>query len=117
LRVSGVGRDGRLIRVAGTLLHPGERERLIEVWNTPVDVEPTDQMAFFRYDDRPGVIGTIGTGSAKPVSTSPRRRSADPAAATKRSWRCPSTRSSAVTSSRTSSSGSVRPRAAGVSLT
>ena len=62
LRVSGVGRDGRLIRVAGTLLHPGERERLIEVWNTPVDVEPTDQMAFFRYDDRPGVIGTIGAG-------------------------------------------------------
>lgn len=62
LRVSGVGRDGRMIRVAGTLLHPGERERLIEVWNTPVDVEPTDQMAFFRYDDRPGVIGTIGTG-------------------------------------------------------
>jgi D-3-phosphoglycerate dehydrogenase / 2-oxoglutarate reductase len=29
-------------------------------------------MAFFRYDDRPGVIGTIGTGSARPASTSPR---------------------------------------------
>jgi D-3-phosphoglycerate dehydrogenase / 2-oxoglutarate reductase len=62
LRVSGVGRDGRHIRVAGTLQHPGDRERLVEVWNTPVDVEPTQHMAFFRYDDRPGVIGAVGTG-------------------------------------------------------
>jgi D-3-phosphoglycerate dehydrogenase / 2-oxoglutarate reductase len=62
LRVSGVGRDGRHIRVAETLQHPGDRERLVEVWNTPVDVEPTQHMAFFRYDDRPGVIGAVGTG-------------------------------------------------------
>lgn len=62
LRVSGVTRDGRPIRVAGTILHPGERERLIEVWNTPVDVEPTAHMAFFRYEDRPGIIGTVGMG-------------------------------------------------------
>lgn len=62
LRVSGITRDGRPLRVAGTLLHPGERERLIEVWNTPVDVEPTPYMAFFRYDDRPGIIGAVGTG-------------------------------------------------------
>jgi D-3-phosphoglycerate dehydrogenase / 2-oxoglutarate reductase len=62
LRVSGVTRDGRPIRVAGTILHPGHRERLIEVWNTPVDVEPTPHMAFFRYEDRPGIIGTVGTG-------------------------------------------------------
>jgi D-3-phosphoglycerate dehydrogenase / 2-oxoglutarate reductase len=62
LRVSGVGRDGRQIRVAGTLQHPGDRHRLVEVWNTPVDVEPTQHMAFFRYEDRPGVIGAVGTG-------------------------------------------------------
>jgi D-3-phosphoglycerate dehydrogenase / 2-oxoglutarate reductase len=62
LRLSGVGRDGRQIRVAGTLQHPGDRERLVEVWNTPVDVEPTAHMAFFRYEDRPGVIGAVGTG-------------------------------------------------------
>lgn len=61
LRVSGVTRDGRPIRVAGTVLQPGDRERLIEVWNTGVDVEPTPHMAFFRYQDRPGVVGTIGT--------------------------------------------------------
>jgi D-3-phosphoglycerate dehydrogenase / 2-oxoglutarate reductase len=62
LRVSGVTRDGRPIRVAGTVLQPGQRERLIEVWNTAVDVEPTRYMAFFRYEDRPGIIGTVGTG-------------------------------------------------------
>ena len=61
LRVTGMGRDGRPIRVAGTVL-PGDRERLIEVWNTPVDVEPTKHMAFFRYEDRPGIIGAVGTG-------------------------------------------------------
>jgi D-3-phosphoglycerate dehydrogenase / 2-oxoglutarate reductase len=61
LRVSGVTREGRPIRVAGTVLHPGDRERLIEVWNTPVDVEPTPYMAFFRYQDRPGVVGAVGT--------------------------------------------------------
>ena len=38
------------------------RERLIDVWNTPVDVEPTQYMCFFRYEDRPGIIGAVGTG-------------------------------------------------------
>ncbi|HEX9767506.1 MAG TPA: ACT domain-containing protein, partial [Nitriliruptorales bacterium] len=62
LRVEGTRTDGHTIRVAGTIFQPGERERLVEVWNTPVDVEPTDHMAFFRYEDRPGVIGAVGTG-------------------------------------------------------
>jgi D-3-phosphoglycerate dehydrogenase len=61
LRVRCVRRDGSVARVAGTVLQPGDRERIIEVWNTPIDVEPTPHMAFFRYDDRPGVIGAIGT--------------------------------------------------------
>ncbi len=62
LRVIGVGRDEREVRVAGAVLHPGQRERLTEVWNSPVDLEPATHMAFFRYEDRPGVIGTIGAG-------------------------------------------------------
>jgi D-3-phosphoglycerate dehydrogenase len=61
LRVRCMRRDGRVVRVAGTVLQPGDRERIIEVWDTPIDVEPTPYMAIFRYDDRPGVIGTIGT--------------------------------------------------------
>lgn len=59
IRVSGTDREGREVRVAGTLF--AGRERLVEAWNTPVDVEPAAHMAFFRYDDRPGVIGRIGS--------------------------------------------------------
>ncbi|MEX0835780.1 MAG: phosphoglycerate dehydrogenase [Nitriliruptor sp.] len=62
LRVSGLTRDGHTVRVSGTVVQPGDRERLIEVWDTPVDVEPSEHMAFFRYEDRPGVIGSVGTG-------------------------------------------------------
>jgi len=61
LRVRCIRRDGRVVRVAGTVLQPGDRERVVEFWDTPIDVEPTEHMAFFRYDDRPGVIGAIGT--------------------------------------------------------
>jgi D-3-phosphoglycerate dehydrogenase len=62
LRVSGTTSRGETLRVAGTIFQPGDRERLAEVWNTPIDVEPTANMAFFRYDDRPGVIGAVGAG-------------------------------------------------------
>jgi len=48
------------VRVAGTLVGPGDRERLVEAWGFGIDMEPTDHMAFFRYVDRPGIIGQIG---------------------------------------------------------
>jgi D-3-phosphoglycerate dehydrogenase / 2-oxoglutarate reductase len=35
-------------------------ERLVEVWGFDVDMEPTDHMVFFRYADRPGIVGLIG---------------------------------------------------------
>lgn len=61
VRVRGTDRHGRPIRVAGTVLQPAGRERIVEVWGVPVDLEPTRYMAFFRYDDRPGIIGRVGT--------------------------------------------------------
>jgi D-3-phosphoglycerate dehydrogenase / 2-oxoglutarate reductase len=61
VRVHGGDRLGRSIRVAGTVLQPAGRERIVEVWGVPVDLEPTRYMAFFRYDDRPGIIGKVGT--------------------------------------------------------
>ncbi|MEX2551354.1 MAG: phosphoglycerate dehydrogenase, partial [Nitriliruptoraceae bacterium] len=60
IRVTVHDRDGQAITVGGSL-HPAHRERLIEVWSTPVDVEPTRHMAFLRYRDRPGIIGVIGS--------------------------------------------------------
>ncbi|MPZ72317.1 MAG: phosphoglycerate dehydrogenase [Nitriliruptorales bacterium] len=55
------------IAVAGTLVGPSNRERLVEVWGFDVDMEPSDHMVFFRYWDRPGVVGLIGgrLGEAK----------------------------------------------------
>ena len=46
--------------VAGTLVGPTNRERLVEVWGFDVDMEPSAHMVFFRYSDRPGVVGLIG---------------------------------------------------------
>ena len=48
------------VAVAGTLVGPSNRERLVEVWGFDVDMEPSDHMVFFRYSDRPGVVGLIG---------------------------------------------------------
>ncbi len=46
--------------VAGTLVGPNHKPRLVQVWGFDVDMEPADHMAFFRYADRPGVVGIIG---------------------------------------------------------
>lgn len=48
------------VRVAGTVIGPGHRQRLVEVWGFDLDMEPTDHMVFWRYVDRPGVVGLIG---------------------------------------------------------
>ncbi|MGH8929481.1 MAG: ACT domain-containing protein, partial [Egibacteraceae bacterium] len=49
------------IGVAGTLTGPSNRERLVNVWGFDVDMETADHMLFFRYVDRPGIVGLIGT--------------------------------------------------------
>ena len=48
------------VSVAGTVVGPSNRERLVEIWGFDVDMEPSDHMVFFRYEDRPGVVGLIG---------------------------------------------------------
>ncbi|HKJ57556.1 MAG TPA: phosphoglycerate dehydrogenase [Nitriliruptoraceae bacterium] len=60
VRVEGHDRGGNLVRVAGTVLSSG-RQRLVEVWSSDMDIEPSEHMAFFRYADRPGVMGAVGT--------------------------------------------------------
>ncbi len=46
--------------VSGTLVGVGQRERLVEVDGYDIDIEPTDHLAFIRYEDRPGMVGTVG---------------------------------------------------------
>ena len=46
--------------MSGTLVGINQRERLVEVNGYDIDLEPTDHLAFCTYDDRPGMVGTIG---------------------------------------------------------
>ena len=52
--------DGSQVSVSGTLIGLAQRERLVEVDGYDVDIEPTEHLAFFRYEDRPGMVGTVG---------------------------------------------------------
>ena len=47
--------------VAGTLVGVRNEERLVRIFDFEVDFPPGPHMCFLRYDDRPGVIGAIGT--------------------------------------------------------
>jgi D-3-phosphoglycerate dehydrogenase / 2-oxoglutarate reductase len=49
------------VTVAGTLVGRTSGERLVRVFDFDVDMAPARYMAFFTYEDRPGVIGTVGT--------------------------------------------------------
>ena len=52
--------DGSQVSVSGTLIGIHQKERLVEVNGFDVDLEPTDHLAFFVYEDRPGMVGTVG---------------------------------------------------------
>jgi len=52
--------DGSQVSVSGTLVGIAQKERLVEVDGYDLDIEPTEHLAFFRYEDRPGMVGTVG---------------------------------------------------------
>ena len=52
--------DGDVVSVSGTLVGPKRVEKLVEINGFDVDLLPTEHMAFFRYHDRPGVVGAVG---------------------------------------------------------
>jgi len=58
--------EGGEVAVAGTLVGKRDGERLVQVYDFDIDMAPARHMAFFLYEDRPGVIGTVGSmlGSA-----------------------------------------------------
>jgi len=47
--------------IAATLVGPRRQARIVLVDDHMTDVPPADQMVVVRNDDRPGVIGTVGT--------------------------------------------------------
>jgi len=58
--VRGTLPTGEVISVSGTLSGPKHVEKIVEIDGYDVDIEPTEHMAFFRYVDRPGIVGTVG---------------------------------------------------------
>ena len=60
ITIRGTLADGQQISVSGTLTGIHQKERLVEVNGFDVDLEPTDHLAFFSYEDRPGIVGTVG---------------------------------------------------------
>jgi D-3-phosphoglycerate dehydrogenase len=60
ITIRGTLADGTQISVSGTLVGVHQRERLVEVNGFDVDLEPTEHLAFFNYEDRPGMVGTVG---------------------------------------------------------
>jgi D-3-phosphoglycerate dehydrogenase len=47
--------------ISGTLSGPRHEQRIVNIDGTPFDVPPADHMVVISNDDRPGVIGTVGT--------------------------------------------------------
>jgi D-3-phosphoglycerate dehydrogenase len=60
LTLRGTLGSGEQVSVSGTLIGPRQLERLTEVDGFDVDLTPTAHLAFFRYHDRPGVVGAVG---------------------------------------------------------
>jgi D-3-phosphoglycerate dehydrogenase / 2-oxoglutarate reductase len=49
------------VRVVGTLIGRRNRTHLLEAWEQRFDLQLEDQLTVFRYGDRPGMIGRVGT--------------------------------------------------------
>ncbi len=73
--VRGMLRRRRAVSVSRHADRPAQIEKVVEVNGFDVEVAPTEHMAFFRYDDRPGIVGTVGRILGEPASTSPACRS------------------------------------------
>lgn len=52
--------DGSKVAVAGTVMGPRFAQKIVEVDSFSVDVPLNQHMVFFRYHDRPGVVGVVG---------------------------------------------------------
>ena len=58
--VRGALADGRTVSVSGTLTGTRQTHKIIDIDGFDVDLVPHGHLLFFRYDDRPGVVGILG---------------------------------------------------------
>src|SRR5918999_4908216 len=52
---------GETISVGGVLVGKRDQERLVRVYGYDLDMAFAPIMTFFRYEDRPGIVGIVGT--------------------------------------------------------
>jgi len=52
--------NGEMVSVAGTVTGARHVAKVVEVGEFDVDVPISDHLVFFRYHDRPGVVGVVG---------------------------------------------------------
>jgi D-3-phosphoglycerate dehydrogenase len=60
ITIRGTLPTGAQVSVSGTLSGPRQVEKLTEVDGFDVDLVPAEHLLFFRYEDKPGVVGTVG---------------------------------------------------------
>ncbi|NGO68382.1 phosphoglycerate dehydrogenase [Streptomyces boncukensis] len=58
--VRGTLPDGDEVSASGTLAGPKNLQKIVNVNGHDVELAVADHMAFLRYTDRPGVVGTVG---------------------------------------------------------
>ncbi|MBB1256259.1 phosphoglycerate dehydrogenase [Streptomyces alkaliterrae] len=58
--VRGTLGSGEEVSVSGTLAGPKHQQKIVGVGEHDIDLNLADHMAFLRYADRPGVVGTVG---------------------------------------------------------
>ena len=52
---------GEMVSVAGVLVGKRDTERLVRIYGYDLDMAFAPIMAFFRYEDRPGIVGIVGS--------------------------------------------------------
>src|SRR5690606_17439476 len=60
ITVRGTLASGDEVAVSGTLSGPKHIQKIVAVDDYDVDLALSEHMAFFRYTDRPGIVGTVG---------------------------------------------------------
>ena len=53
--------DDGPVSVGGSLVGKRNAERVMQVYDFDVEMAPAEHMIFFTYEDRPGIIGKVGT--------------------------------------------------------
>jgi len=60
ITVRGTLPTGEQVSVSGTLTGVRHIEKLTEIDGFDLEIPPAEHMTFFRYDDRPGIVGAVG---------------------------------------------------------